>query len=285
MYGLCMNNVMYCACVSYQYNQCVHHFNPVIESVSKCITVCVTYETSQCIERHYSNVCIYTLIFLYPLNNLQVSVLRRTLLISGILMVCLVYYFINFSAPIASQTLHISSNHSQPEKPEKPEKRRSGNGYMFAVGYSDQGTGSFRNLMSILCFAGKLGDIRIVEPFMVGSFLGINVSKNWREEMKFSDIFDTGVANDYAKRKNFSELVPFEQFLEDAPRKLLVVQHRCVPCHIPCGHPRALEKGRIFADEHGFEAVGQVCLDYNENGKTKLRDITKQIYNMYDRLN
>ena len=235
--------------------------------------------------------------FLYPLNNLQVSVLRRTLLISGILMVCLVYYFINFSAPIASQTLHISSQPEMPEKqhsgigsnttnssePKKPEKGRSGNGYMFAVGYSDQGTGSFRNLMSILCLAGKLGGIRIVEPFMVGSFLGINVSKNWREEVKFGDLFDAGVANRYAKKNHFSELVPFEEFLEDAPRKLLVVQHRCVPCHMPCGHPRALEKGRIFADEHGFEAVGQVCLDYKESGKTKLGDITKQIYNMYDR--
>ena len=202
-----------------------------IESVSECITACVTYETSQCIERHYSNVCIYTLIFLYPLNNLQVSLLRRTLLISGILIVCLVYYFINFSAPIASQTLHISSNHSQPEKqhsgigsnttnssePKKPEKVRSGNGYMFALGYSDQGTGSFTNLMSFLCLAGKLGGIRIVEPFMVGSFLGINVSKNWREEVKFGDLFDAGVANRYAKKNHFSELVPFEEFLEDAP--------------------------------------------------------------------
>ena len=212
-------------------------------------------------------------------------------------MVCLVYYFINFSAPITSQTLHISSNHSQPEKqhsgigsnttnssePKKPEKVRSGNGYMFALGYSDQGTGSFTNLMSFLCLAGKLGGIRIVEPFMVGSFLGMNVSKNWREEVKFGDLFDAGVANRYAKKNHFSELVPFEEFLEDAPHKLLVVQHRYVPCHIPCGHPRALEKGRIFAQEHGFEAVGQVCLDYKENGKTQLGDIIKQIYNKYNK--
>ena len=215
-------------------------------------------------------------------------------------MVCLVYYFINLSVPVASRTVHFSSNHSQPEKPEKqhsgigsnttnssepkkPEKRRSGNGYMFAMVYGDQGTGAFTNLMSMRCFAGKLGGIRIVEPFMVGSRLGINISKNWREEMKFSDVFDTGVANDNAKRKNFSELVPFEEFLEDAPRKLLVVQHRCTHCLIHCGHPRGLEYGRTFADKHGFEAVGQVCLDYKENGKTQLRDITKQIYNKYDK--
>ena len=209
-------------------------------------------------------------------------------------MVCLVYYFINFSVPVASRTLHFSSQPEKSEKqrsgittnssePKKPEKRRSGNGYMFAVVYSDQGTGAFTNLMSIRCFAGKLGNIRIVEPFVVGSRLGINVSKNWREEMKFSDIFDTGVANDNAKGKNFSEMVPFEEFLEDAPRKLLVVQHRCVPCLIPCGHPRGLEYGRTFADKHGFEVVGQVCLDYKENGKTQLRDITKQIYNKYDK--
>ena len=61
---------------------------------------------------------------------------------------------------------------------------------MFALEFSDQGTGSFVNMMSLMCFASQIGGVRVVEPFMVRSLLGLNVRANWTEEVKFRDVFD-----------------------------------------------------------------------------------------------
>ena len=156
-------------------------------------------------------------------------------------------------------------------------------GYMFALNFSDQGTGSFVNLMSMLCLASKLRGIRVVEPFMVRSVLGLNVSANWTKEVKFSDVFDKGTALKQARREHYNLLVPFDEFLRDAPRKLLVVQHKCTLCVIQCGHPDALVLGQTFSKMNGFDVVGQVCLDYKTSGKTTLKEIENQLFSTYER--
>ena len=160
---------------------------------------------------------------------------------------------------------------------------KSGNGYMLTLMYSDQGTGAFVNLMCFRCLASTIGGLRIVEPFIVaGSRFGLELSMtNWTEQLKFSDIFDSGAADKFAKRNKFSDLVSFGEFLKDAPRKLLVAQHRCIPCSVVCGSPEFLEKGRTFAGLYGFEVVGEVCLQYDNSGKTPISDIERQLYKEY----
>ena len=149
---------------------------------------------------------------------------------------------------------------------------------MFALKFSDQGTGSFVNMMSFMCFASQIGGVRVVEPFMVRSLLGLNVRANWTEEVKFRDVFDYDKAQKLARQEHFGQLVPFDHFLRDSPRKLLVAQHKCTICAIRCGHPDALEVGRTFSRLNGFEVVGQVCLDYETSGKTTLKEIERQLY-------
>ena len=178
---------------------------------------------------------------------------------------------------------HVGSDNTEVQQ------EHSGKGYMFALGYHDQGTGSFVNLMSFRCFASLIKDVNIVEPFMAGSILGLNVSmRNWTEELTFSNIFDRKAAEKFARNKHFSKLVPFGEFLKDAPRKLLVAQHKCVPspdpCLIPCGHPEALERGKIFARRYGFEVVGQICLNYDIiKANSTVTDIVKQLYKEYSK--
>ena len=154
---------------------------------------------------------------------------------------------------------------------------------MLTLMYSDQGTGAFVNLMCFRCFASVISGLRIVEPFIVaGSRFGLELSMtNWTEQLKFSDIFDRGTADKFAKGNKFSDLVSFSEFLKDAPRKLLVAQHRCIPCSIACGSPEALERGRTFAGLYGFEVVGEVCLEYDKSGETPISDIERQLYKNY----
>ena len=162
----------------------------------------------------------------------------------------------------------------------KPEHPKSGDGYMFALTFGDQGTGSFINLASFLCFISKLGSVRIVEPFMVTSALGQNVSANWEEETKFSDVFDIEKFNSFALSRYYSPLVPYKTFLEDAPRKLLVAQCKCsgVNSCRSCGHQDVIEKGRIFSKHNGFDFVGHVCLDYGPKGLMNITELENQIY-------
>ena len=77
-------------------------------------------------------------------------------------------------------------------------ENRSGLGYMLAVRFSDQGTGSFVNLLSFMCFASEVGGVGVVEPFMVGSKLGKNVSASWKDEVQFRDIFDKNLVQRFA---------------------------------------------------------------------------------------
>ena len=163
-------------------------------------------------------------------------------------------------------------------------ENRSGLGYMLAVRFSDQGTGSFVNLLSFMCFASEVGGVGVVEPFMVGSILGKNVSASWKDEVKFCDIFDKNLVQRFAQSKHFRGLVSYDEFLEDAPRRLLVAQYKCeVSFCIPCGHEKALEKGRIFSELNGFELVGQVCLDYGPRGVLTRKEVEETLYANYSK--
>ena len=163
-------------------------------------------------------------------------------------------------------------------------ENRSGLGYILALHFSDQGTGSFLNLLSFICFASELGGVRVVEPFMVGSVLGNNVSANWKDELKFSDIFDKNAVQHFADSRKYPAFVSYDEFLEDAPRQLLVAQYKCEASFcIPCGHEKALEKGQIFAAINGFELVGQVCLDYGPTEVMTIKEVEETLYANYSK--
>ena len=153
-------------------------------------------------------------------------------------------------------------------------------GYMLSLDFGDQGTGSTVNIKSFLCLATKLGGVRIVEPFLVGSTFGQNVSANWREELRLTDIFDKTQFEKSVSAKHHHQLVPYEKFLKDAPRKLLVVQYVCsgLPSCRPCRHEDVMERGRIFCKMNGFELIGHVCLEYGRKRFMTLSEVRSKLY-------
>ena len=155
---------------------------------------------------------------------------------------------------------------------------------MFTLTFGDQGTSGFVNLMTFQCLASELGSrFRIVEPFMVKSALGQNVSANWTEETKFSDVFDIEKVNQFAFSRHFSPLVPYDKFVKDAPHKLLIAQYQCSgleSCR-SCGHQDIVERGRIFSELNDFKIVGHVCLEYEPEGKMTPEELKNQLYSKY----
>ena len=164
-------------------------------------------------------------------------------------------------------------------------KNTSGKGYWIGLHFSDEGTGAFMNLMSFLCLASSVGGVRVVEPFVFGSYVGQNVSANWTNEVPFSEVFDSVEFHRSAKTHSFSSLVPFRTFLKDAPRKVLIGQYKCTDLSLcrTCGHKDVLEQGRIFSKLNGFEMVGHACIDYRSSGKMTLEEFTSKLYRTYNK--
>ena len=191
------------------------------------------------------------------------------------------YYFVDNTSFKFLQTQSLLT--SQPTQSTK--KVNPPIGYMIGLDFSDQGTGAFVNLMSLLCLSSQLGGVRVVEPFLVGSRIGLDVSANWTDQVMFSDVFDSGEFHRYAKSKHFGSLVPFDTFLNNTPRKVVTAQYKCTGYHVcrTCGHEDVLEQGRTFARMNGFEMVGHICLDYGSKGLMNFAEFKRQLYSKYNK--
>ena len=158
-------------------------------------------------------------------------------------------------------------------------------GYMLALSYSDQITdATSTNLRSLLCLAKRMGGVRVVEPFIYGSYLGLNVSANWTREPRMTDVFDYGVWKQKTPFKKYGDFVPFQTFMANAPRKLVVVQY-CTSLDVcrPCGHEDIISKGRIFCELNDFQLAGHECLTYDREKKLSLSSIETQLYSNYSK--
>ena len=142
--------------------------------------------------------------------------------------------------------------------------------------YRDQLTGGALNLLSLICLTTKFGGVRVVEPFLVNSDFGLNTSKRWTEQLKFSDINDISMWKEYTSTKHYNPLVSYEIFTKDAPRKVLLVQY-----YYPCGDHTVWSMAREFCDSNGLELVGKVCLRYDREKIFTIDMLENQIYSHY----
>ena len=157
-------------------------------------------------------------------------------------------------------------------------------GYILTLDYSDQLTSGTGNLRSLLCLAKRMGGVRVVEPFIYGSHLGLNVSANWTRELRMTDVLDYGVWKQKTPFEKYGDFVPFQTFMDSAPQKLVMVQYctglsRCRPC----GHEDVISKGRIFCELNGFQLAGHECLTYGREKILTLSSIETQLYSNYSK--
>ena len=154
---------------------------------------------------------------------------------------------------------------------------RSKYGFFMAFSFSDQLTGSVYNLNSLMCLATKLGGIRIVEPFIVHAEFGLNASMDWTKEIRFRDVYDLDQWRQYVQKMHYPQFVPFDIFLKEAPRKVLLVETG----FLPCGNRMLWNHCQVFCDINGFQLVGKVCLDYKNGNAYTLESLKQQIYSRY----
>ena len=154
---------------------------------------------------------------------------------------------------------------------------RSKYGFFMSFSFSDQLTGSVFNLNSLMCLATKLGGVRVVEPFIVHAEFGLNASMDWTKEIRFRDVYDLDQWKKQMQKMHYRQFVPFNIFLKEAPRKVLLVETG----YLPCGNRMLWNRCQIFCDINGFQLVGKVCLDYKNGNAYTFEALRQQIYSQY----
>lgn len=143
---------------------------------------------------------------------------------------------------------------------------RSEFGYLLALSHVDQLTGSVANFLSMQCWAKtSLGPrVRLVEPFLRGAVLGIDTAHldSTKETVRLTDLYDRW--NDNAGQQ-YTPLVSWEHFVENAPRHMIIVDRqcygknegKCMECRIRSKY--FLRSVQALTGRYGFEVVRRAC--------------------------
>ena len=166
-------------------------------------------------------------------------------------------------------------------------------GYIVATRYYEQQSMALRSLLQLQCFGGGYG-LRTVEPFFIRSLLGMPfdslVKDIGDQPLTFGDIFDVDLWNSQTTELGYPRMAKWNNFLQSAPKKVIVV---CIKYRKSQGHPphiRAPSPGfnyrtgcpqecyhkfnislRFFA-KHGFKLVQKSCGNFIDYGGTVTSD-------------
>ena len=165
-------------------------------------------------------------------------------------------------------------------------------GHVITLGYTGQQIAGIRALFSQQCWVASFGlPMKIVEPYTNGSCL-VHSTEHWKaydqgkSRMTFSDYFSKDYFNAHSTMTRNPPLVSWEDFLENASRKVVAVtiddiHHKgCLvydknTCRTLLGHNRTIwdtftsgcrrfavmTNALQFLETKGFQVVRNVCLN------------------------
>ena len=158
-------------------------------------------------------------------------------------------------------------------------------GYLLELHASDQLTGGAMNLLSIQCMASKLSTkLIVVEPFCMNSSYGAVLEVEDRESfdrennVKLRDIYDIDAWNKVSDRYHYNRLAPWESFIDDAPRDLILVENQWWR---DCNFPALTAKFSGFFKIFNFRIVKTVCLNFNKLGAMNAEQFKVVMYGEY----
>ena len=97
--------------------------------------------------------------------------------------------------------------------------------YVLSMTYSGQQAAGLRGVVSLQCFASNLGiPVYVVEPFITESLVGLHTPSDLNRALKFSNFFDLDHFNLASAMGKYVNLSTWEDFLNNAPNKTVVVQ-------------------------------------------------------------
>ena len=180
-------------------------------------------------------------------------------------------------------------------------------GFVVVLKIYEQQTMASGNLLQLQCWAQYLRLV-VVKPFMFDSCLRtpLDESKH-RTMMTMEDMFDMQDWSSHAASRGYSPLVEWGEFIEQAPRSVILVQIKYPVLSAvrairaqgkPFPRPPQAEFYRTgckfrfigtsngqFLKSHGFKIVRQVCLNFNLGDELTLSQIRTEILGGFDPAN
>ena len=173
-------------------------------------------------------------------------------------------------------------------------------GYVMAMKIYEQQTMATGSLMQLQCFAGQLGLSAVVQPLTEKSHLLMPPEQSHHERMMpLEDVYDMSHWNGYARDRGYVPLVRWEEFLERAPRSVVLVQMRytsvanikrmqedgvmfprllsgSLDYKEGCLH-RTLDRAMTVLRDRGFRTVGRLCYNFQRGDMIPLQTFQREL--------
>ena len=171
-------------------------------------------------------------------------------------------------------------------------------GFVLAMDYWEQQTSASRNLQNLQCWATQL-NLSVVEPVMVESKLKTPLSTHPKSKgFWFREVFNIEMWNNLSSRVGHSTLVPWDSFIREAPRNVILVSfkygsHEEVKKRLnkpplppserikqDCGSNKWSSTAAFqqFFRRHQFQVVREVCFNFAFGDKISRHNFTAHLY-------
>jgi len=175
-------------------------------------------------------------------------------------------------------------------------------GYVLPYTVYEQQTSSARNLWGLQFWANTVG-MKVVEPFYMEHRLSFeSIINGISNPMRFGDIYDVDYWNIQSTKRNCSELVDWENFLSNAPKRVILVLNRgfkpnsrnaqtagtvkiidnpdAIVGSRSCDSGNGMEfpnNALTYFKQNGFHFVREVCIMFNSSRPMTVVEYTKHI--------
>ena len=166
--------------------------------------------------------------------------------------------------------------------------------YILALDFWEQKIPGIRNLLSLQCWAGHLGrNVEVVEPFIIGSKLGIlllnqsDSNQMKRVPLNFGDLYNRSAWNKLAPRYSkakLARLTEWSKFTTLAPQSVILVTlfYGDLPASADCPMHTLNEHTRDFILAFDMEVISEVCINLKEVGPVTTTEFDTLVFGNHD---
>ena len=184
-----------------------------------------------------------------------------------------------------SSAIYFSTTSPSPSRVDEKDMTvwKANSGYILELDACDQLTGGAMNLMSLQCLVGRLGNVALVEPFVIDNTFGARLFGDPEEfaranSIRLGDIYDLDDWNE--RTKFYRRLSSWEDFLQNAPRDLILVETENI-FQQECDLKARVKEFEAFFLTNGFTVVRSVCSDFKHSGVLTIDQYKEAIYGSY----
>ena len=179
-------------------------------------------------------------------------------------------------------------------------------GYALAMDYWEQVTQGASNVQTLQCWAAQF-NLSVVEPMVAGSQLVAPFTETRlvrelnhlqaSERFWFRDLFDFDMWNQLSAKLSHSQLVPWDYFINNAPRNVILVSFKYDFFNYKLGSGEKIFKAPTpdakrftygcstywdsisnFLNTHHFNVVREVCFNFAHGDKLTMEQFNAHVY-------